>query len=272
MDVTYSTNAWGMVTAHCCGANNVNYAYYIATGEDKTAIKEIAEAGFESIEMFDGNLLAYEEKIDSLKELLEQYRLGFRAVYSAANFIYDEILEEEYGKIMRTARIAQKLGARHLVLGGGAIRQDGIQESDYRKLGKALDEISRRAEDIGLTTSFHPHMGSLVESPGQLDKVMEHTGVWLCPDCGHVFLGGGNPYQITEKYLERIKYFHLKGVNENGVFCALDQGEIDFGPILKLLKGCKRKIELAIECDANSSEPGQDARATARYLAEHGMK
>lgn len=125
MDVTYSTNAWGMVTAHCCGANNVNYAYYIATGEDKTAIKEIAEAGFESIEMFDGNLLAYEEKIDSLKELLEQYRLGFRAVYSAANFIYDEILEEEYGKIMRTARIAQKLGARHLVLGGGAIRQDG---------------------------------------------------------------------------------------------------------------------------------------------------
>ena len=233
MDVTYSTNAWGMVTAHCCGANNVNYAYYIATGEDKTAIKEIAEAGFESIEMFDGNLLAYEEKIDSLKELLEQYRLGFRAVYSAANFIYDEILEEEYGKIMRTARIAQKLGARHLVLGGGAIRQDGIQESDYRKLGKALDEISRRAEDIGLTTSFHPHMGSLVE---------------------------------------RIKYFHLKGVNENGVFCALDQGEIDFGPILKLLKGCKRKIELAVECDANSSEPGQDARATARYLAEHGMK
>ncbi|MFR5586174.1 MAG: hypothetical protein ACLTLQ_22120 [[Clostridium] scindens] len=64
----------------------------------------------------------------------------------------------------------------------------------------------------------------------------------------------------------------MKGVNENGVFCALDQGEIDFGPILKLLKGCKRKIELAVECDANSSEPGQDARATARYLAEHGMK
>ena len=69
-------------------------------------------------------------------------------------------------------------------------------------------------------------MGSLVESPGQLDKVMEHTGVWLCPDCGHVFLGGGNPYQITEKYLERIKYFHLKGVNENGVFCALDQARL----------------------------------------------
>ena len=45
---------------------------------------------------------------------------------------------------------------------------------------------------------------------------------------------------LSEKYLERIKYFHLKGVNENGVFCALDQGEIDFGPILKLLKGCKR--------------------------------
>ena len=82
--------------------------------------------------MFDGNLLAYEEKIDSLKELLEQYRLGFRAVYSAANFIYDEILEEEYGKIMRTARIAQKQEPGTLFLEAG---QSGRMEYKSRIIG-----------------------------------------------------------------------------------------------------------------------------------------
>lgn len=59
MNVTYSTNAWGKVTTHCCGANNVNYAYYMSTGENEKAIREIAGAGYESIEMFDGNLLVY---------------------------------------------------------------------------------------------------------------------------------------------------------------------------------------------------------------------
>ncbi len=272
MDVTYSTNAWGKVTTHCCGANNVNYAYYMSTGEDEKAIKEIAGAGYGSIEMFDGNLLAYENDTEVLRELLARYNVTLKAVYSAANFIYDEILEEEYEKIMRTARIAEKLGARHLVLGGGAIRYKGIDDSDYGKLGKALDEISKKAEEAGLITSFHPHMGSLVETPWQLDKVMESSKVWLCPDCGHVALGGGDPLEVTKKYIERIKYFHLKGVTEEGIFCSLNKGRIDFKPILDLLKESGQKIELAVECDAGSETPDEDAKETWIYLKEYGIK
>lgn len=271
MNVTYSTNAWGKVTTHCCGANNVNYAYYMSTGENEKAIREIAGAGYESIEMFDGNLLVYEDDIDALLELLQKNSVTLKAVYSAANFIYDEILEEEYEKILRTARIAKEAGARHLVLGGGAIRYKGICDSDYTKLGKALDEISKRAEQAGLITSFHPHMGSLVESPGQLDKVMESSKVWLCPDCGHIVLGGGNPYDITERYIERIQYFHLKGVTKDGEFCGLNKGEIDFKPILGLLKKSERKIELAVECDAESKTPDEDAKETWLYLKELGI-
>ncbi len=272
MDVAYSTNAWGKVTTHCCGSNNVNYAYYVATGSDEDAVRGIAKAGYESVEMFDGNLLAYEDDPGRLQILLERCQVSLKAVYSAANFIYDEILEEEYAKIMRTARLARKLGARHLVLGGGAVRCRGIRESDYEKLGKALDGISDRAGEIGLITSFHPHMGSLVESPEQLDKVMEHTKVWLCPDCGHVALGGGNPYDVAKKYIGRIQYFHLKGVDEKGRFCSLDKGLIDFKPILGLLQESDKKIELAVECDAESKAPEEDAGKTAIFLKDCGVK
>jgi inosose dehydratase len=46
MKVAYMTNAWGSVMAHCGAANNVNSAYYVSTGEDEKAIKEIAKAIF----------------------------------------------------------------------------------------------------------------------------------------------------------------------------------------------------------------------------------
>lgn len=267
MKVAYCTNAWGSVMAHCGAANNVNGAYYVATGDDETAIRSIAKTGFEYIEMFDGNLLAYEERTDELQIIFDRYQVSLKGVYSAGNFIYDEVLSEELYKIERTAKIAASLGADQLVLGGGAVRYDGIRDEDYKKLARALDLTAEMAAQHGLTASFHPHMGSLVESPGQLDRVMEQSKILLCPDCGHVYLGGGDPYTVTKKYLDRIEYFHLKGVDENGVFCPIDRGVIDFKPIMELLAGSDHAIQLAIECDCSSADPLADAKAGYEYLA-----
>ena len=48
-------------------------------------------------------------------------------------------------------------------------------------------------------------MGSLVESPVQLDKVMPHTRIRLCPDLAHVKKGGGDPLKVVKKYLDVYK-------------------------------------------------------------------
>lgn len=266
MKVAYCTNAWGAVMAHCGAANNVNSAYYMATGEDETAIRSIAEAGYEYIEMFDGNLLAYENRMEDLKALLGRNQVSLKGVYSAGNFIYNEILDEELYKIEKTAKMARELGADQLVIGGGAIRYDGIRGDDYKKLGRALDMVADMARDMEMTASFHPHMGSLVESPDQLDRVMECSQILLCPDCGHVYLGGGDPYAVTKKYLNRIEYVHLKGVDEQGTFCPIDRGMIDFKPIVELLKSSEKTIQLAVECDCDSTNPLEDAKAAIEYL------
>ncbi len=267
MKITYSTNAWGKIYAHAGATNNVNNAFYVTDGEAETAIREIAEAGFESIEMFDGDLLKYDNEVDKLKKILVAHEVSLKGVYSAGCFIFDDILDEEIFRIKRTAKIAKELGADQLVLGGGATRSDGINEEDYKKLGKALDRIADIAAEMGMTASYHPHLGSLVETPEQIDSVMASSKICLCPDTGHIYLGGGDPYEVTKKYIHRIKYFHLKGVESDGSFCAPSKGVIDIKPILTLLSQHKGKISLAVETDGSKRAPSMDAKETAQFLS-----
>lgn len=153
---------------------------------------------------------------------------------------------------------------RHF-LGGGATRFDGIRPDDYAKLGAALDRTATMARDMGVHASFHPHMGSLVESPEQLDRVMACSTIALCPDCAHIYLGGGDPLHVIQKYVDRIRYVHLKNVELSGSFCTLTRGTIDFDPIMRLLV-MHPDIELAIEDDGTKAEPLSDAILTLDYL------
>ncbi|GMO30437.1 MAG: sugar phosphate isomerase/epimerase [Termitinemataceae bacterium] len=266
MDVAYMTNAWGAVMAHCAAANNVNGAFYVSTGADKEAVAGIAAAGYNGIEIFDGNLLAYEGKEDVFKKILSDNNVSLVAVYSAASFIYDEILDEELFRLKKAASFAKKFGASQIALGGGATRYDGIKETDYKKLAAALDKVCDIADGLGMTASYHPHMGSLVQSPQQLDKVMPHTRIALCPDTGHVVLGGGDPVAIVKKYADRIKYIHLKDVTKEGMFCPLGKGDIDFPAIMDVLRKAGKPVVYAIECDGWNGDPAEGAKITAAYL------
>jgi inosose dehydratase len=266
MKVGYMTNGWGAVMAHCGAANNVNGAYYVSTGADTEAITGIAAAGYEQIEIFDGNLLAYEGKEAAFKNILAANKVSLLAVYSAANFIYGEILDEELFRLKKAAAFAKKFGATQIALGGGATRYNGIQDGDYGKLAAALDKVDSIANELGMTASYHPHMGSLVQSPEQLDKIMPHTRICLCPDTGHVVLGGGDPVAVVKKYADRIKYIHLKDVTKDGMFCPLGKGIIDFPAIVEILRKTGKPVQYAIECDGWNGDPVEGAKITAAYL------
>lgn len=77
------------------------------------AFKEIAKAGYEGVELFDGNLL--DHSVADFKRLLSDNQLSFVAAYSGGNFIYQEILNEELDRIRMVADRAAELGAPTLL-------------------------------------------------------------------------------------------------------------------------------------------------------------
>ena len=265
MNVAYVTNAWGSVMGHPGGISSVKDAFYISTGSNETALHDISKAGFTKIEIFDGNLLQYQNKSDDFLNLLKENGLVLSGVYTAANFIFEDILEEELLKIEGVVEFANICGAKHLTVGGGAIRTKGRCQTDFALLGKGLDSVSELCDRKGLIASYHPHMGSLVENDSQIDFVMEKTKMNLCPDLAHIAAAGSDPVKVVEKYLDRIIHIHLKDYR-NGDFCGLGDGTIDIEKVIRMAKNAPHEIDFTVEADGVAGDSFENAQKAYHFL------
>ncbi len=156
MKLGYQTNTWGGVVGHPAGVTSVKDLYYLANGSTEQALRDIAAAGYKGIELFDGNLMQYENRPDEFRQLLKSLDLAVVGVYTGANFIFKDILEEEFDKIEKVAKLAAEFGTEHLVFGGGAVRAGGIQESDYEQLAQSLERGAKIAEKIRIGAKLPP--------------------------------------------------------------------------------------------------------------------
>ncbi|RFU66630.1 sugar phosphate isomerase/epimerase family protein [Peribacillus glennii] len=266
MKLGYQTNTWGGVVGHPAGVTSVKDLYYLANGSTEEALRDISAAGYKGFEIFDGNLMQYKDKKEEFKALLEETSLDFIGVYTGGNFIFPDILEEELIKIEAAAALASELGAQHLVVGGGAIRAKGILESDYKDLGAALDKVVQIAEQYNLIPSYHPHLGTNVESPAQLDKLMPLTTINLVPDTAHIEAGGGDPVEVIKKYIDRIKYVHFKDF-QDGEFLPLGAGHQKFDEMITILKESGFDGWITVELDSYEN-PKKGAEISRKYLSQ----
>jgi inosose dehydratase len=267
--LAYQTNTWGGVIGHPAGVTSVKDLYYLANGSTEDALKDIAAAGYTGFEIFDGNLMQYQDKKEEFLKLLADHSLTFIGVYTGGNFIFPDILEEELAKIESVTALAYELGAQHLVVGGGAVRMNCIKESDYRNLGNALNRVVEIAEKYNLIPSYHPHLGTNVESPEQLDKLMPLTTINLCPDTAHIEAGGGDPVKVIKKYVDRIKYVHFKDY-ENGEFLPLGIGHQKFAEMLKVLEEANFDGWITVELDSYP-DPKKGAEISREFLSKFEM-
>jgi inosose dehydratase len=264
LKIGYQTNTWGGVVGHPAGVTSVKDLYYLANGSTEQAVREIGAAGYQGIELFDGNLMHFEDRPDTFRKLLSDNRQVLVGVYCGANFIYRDIIDDELYKIDKAAKLAAELGAVHLVLGGGAIRSGGIRDADYQALADGLAQASAIAEKYGLIPSYHPHLGTIVQAPEQLDKLMAMTDIALCPDTAHIEAGGGDPVKVIKKYASRIPYVHFKDYS-NGAFLPLGEGNQRFEEMLGILLENGYDGWITIELDSHEN-PAEGAGISMTYL------
>ena len=178
MKYGYVSNAWGSVVGHPVGVTSIKDLVYLSTGKTQEAVRDIADAGYRGLEIFDGNLIEFENDKNAFRRLMLDHKLELVAVYTGANFIFSDILREELWRIERAAAIGAELGAKHLTIGGGAKRSSGTTDDDYWRLAEGLDRAADIAERHGLRASYHPHLTTIVETPAQLAFLKEQ----ICPE------------------------------------------------------------------------------------------
>lgn len=266
MRLAYQTNTWGGVVGHPVGVTSIKDLFYLANGSTADAVRDIADAGYSGVELFDGNVVEYSDRPEDLAELLHERGQRLVGVYSGANFIFGDVLDQELWRIERGAELAARLGAEHLVVGGGAQTLQPAGEAEYERLGAGLDRVVDVALRHGLTPSFHPHMSTIVETGGQLQRVLAHTSIGVCPDTGHVLLGGDDPAAIIRACADRIRYVHIKDVDlDTGQFVPLGQGALDLTGVMDALASIGYDGWVTVELDA-WPDPGQAARQNRRAM------
>lgn len=124
-------------------------------------------------------------------------------------------------------------------------------------IGNVIAAARYVKEEHGLSFTFHPHVGSGVETEEEVVRLLEETPeelVGLCYDFGHHAYTGADAIAFMKRYADRIPYYHFKNVDpvlldkinrekidfitgfQSGVMCELDKGLIDFREAVDFLR------------------------------------
>lgn len=178
-------------------------------------IKDIAELGFEGIELPVEKLLFSNLNWSEIKSLLNDYNISIAAVYQTLRLGYnDDILSKyEFDRCMALLDLAKKTGIKYLIIGDPPMAAN----NDCNRLARSLEKIGDVARSEGVRLCYHPHRGSIIERQEQIERLLSLTSadrVSLCFDTGHILWGGGDPASLLRKYVDRIAYIHLKDIRE----------------------------------------------------------
>lgn len=125
-------------------------------------------------------------------------------------------------------------------LSGTPGRLDATGWAAYRAV---LVRAAALCRERGFEPAFHQHVGTWIEHPDDLERVLKETDLDLCLDTGHLLLAGGDPIEVAAWWRTRLRHVHLKDVHldlarslagqplpeiwRSGVFCELGRGALD---------------------------------------------
>ena len=265
----YETNCWGALGGDGVGVTSIGRLVYRTFADMARAISEIGAVGYDGVELFDGNLLDYEDRKADFRSLLSDAGVELVATYSGGNFIFPDVLTEELEKIRRVAAVTADLGGKYLVVGGGAKRLGGIQAGDPDRLGAGLDAVDDIARSFGLVATYHPHLTTMAETPEQVRDIFSRTRIGFCPATAHLAAGGADVPALVRELHTRIPYIHLKGWQRNPfAFTPLDTGDLDQSAILRVLDEVKYTGWITVELDS-WPDPKEGAQRSLEFLRRH---
>jgi|SRR5690606_14238908 len=167
-----------------------------------------------------------------------------------------------------------------------------LDDGAWRVLFDNLDRIVARSRERGVNTVLHPHVGTVIESRTDVDRVLSGATVPLCLDTGHLLIGGTDPVELAKSVPERITHTHLKDVDvafaervqagevtytdavRDGMYRPLGAGDIDITAIIDVLEANGYQGWYTMEQDTiltgppSGEGPVADVRASVQYLRD----
>lgn len=264
-------------------------------------VSEMALAGFTGCEI--GN--KYPTDPAELKKALDLRGMRIASRWYSS-FLLTRPIEEEEKDFIANLEFLKAVGANRInvseqsysiqgqvdtpVLTGGY--KHVMNDEEWDRFTKGLNRLGQIAKDHGFKLCFHHHMGTVVQTSEETDRMMSNTDpdlVFLCYDTGHFTFAGEDPLTMLKKYVDRVGHVHLKDMRlpvvekvraegwsflkavREGAFTVPGDGDVDFDPIFKVLAdgGYEGWLLVEAEQDPAKANPLEYAIKGRTYIREH---
>jgi inosose dehydratase len=272
----------------------------------ETCLAEAKEAGFEGMEL--GN--KFPRQPAALKAALAPHGLACIGGWHSIELLRRPAREEFEAAAAHRALlkamgtdvfiVAETSNCIHGDRSKPLSQRPRLGAGDWKPYGERMTELADRLAEEGLRLCYHHHMGTIVETPQDIDALMAATGrsVNLLLDTGHATWGGGDPAALARHYRPRISHFHAKDVRKDmmvearrndwsfldsilgppgklGVYTEPGDAMVDYVSVFRELPGYSGWVVVEAEQDPKKANPLAYAKrgiaSLRRFLAEAGL-
>lgn len=205
----------------------------------------------------------------ALRALLADYGLSFVSGWHSLNVLSNSIEDEKAAiqphldklrhndcKVCITCETSNSIQGQQRPLSERPI----LDAAGMKDFATRVEAIAAHCAEQGIDLVYHHHMGTVVQSPEDIDAFMTATAeaggkTKLLFDAGHCYFGGGDPETVLRKHVGRVRHFHAKNVRpavrqqvETAGWSFMDgvrgsvftvpgdqEGGVDFKPLLQIL-------------------------------------
>lgn len=262
--------------------------------EPDTVLSQMRDLGLAATEF--GPVGFLEERPEAKAEQLAGYR-----IQAVGGFLLSLLHEPDHDPMPEVDEFIDgclSAGADVVVLAAytgmeGYDERPALDDRGWATLLANLDRIADHAAERGVTATIHPHIGTLVETGEETERVLAGSRIGLCVDTGHLAAAGADPVAITEAHPDRVAHVHLKDVDGGlaeqvvdgtitfaeavraGIFMPLGHGDVDIAAMVKTLESAGYQGWYVIEQDVmldgrpEGEGPVANVRESLHFL--HGI-
>ena len=175
------------------------------------------EYGFTALASLDANPF-------DIKRMFEERELEISSICAHANLL-DPSAPSRYGtaQIIKAVKMAAAIGVKDVITSEGEPKthfgEKLTTDEAIFTITEKLYEPLKFAEDYGVKILIEPHgpISDSVKLMGEILDSCNSEAVGICLDTGNLWLGGGEPLEMIEKFGSKIEHVHWKDMPQEMV-------------------------------------------------------
>lgn len=243
-------------------------------------LREARLAGYAGIEL--GG--KFPRTVAALGPILDEHGLELVSGWYSAK-LCERSAADEIAAVADHLQLLAGMNCRVMVFAEGHNSTDGnanaglstrpvLPDSEWPQFCQRLNDVARHLRANGVQLAFHHHMGTVIQTEAEIDRLMANTSddVGLLLDTGHLAFAGGDPVAVAQRHAARIVHVHCKDVRPttlhdsikgdrsflasvlDGIFTVPGDGAIDYEAVLRPIRDAGYNGWLVVEAEQDPAK------------------